>query len=851
MPAFTPQPNRDASDTIRGYVYQVDLTIERWLSLSPGELLELECGEDIDLISRSLSGEEERRLEQVKNYNSSVTLWSAVTAIANFVEHRENNSQQKLKFLYTTTASVTIEKHSPEMLKKKQGIVVWEQIRQGTLTGISQNEALGGIRIILSKDSKPKKFSEKTWAVFRNFITTASNEKLLHLICSLEWSTNTPDPKSLRACIRQTLIQQDYSTNEIQAKEQYQRLFLYVFKLLSQPNIKQLTVEERTHQLSLPTLSKKDHNLLQNLIFSVLNLESRVGTLEQDFTQLRDAFASQVNDLQPLRRQYVGISGTKGSSTFIDTLPQIQAVRIFGSYDKPRIQLRGFNFKQNAKVLVGEVEIPVVRSTQTLLEALLPPVFSGMVKVVVDSHESQEIYCAAPSDKQQHTNLYEVVKAEIPLYADQHCTCQQPGVVGLLKHPIGGRADVLDIIPTYPGIYKAGYYITNGVFDERTSVGETWYRDPDKGEINYAWTASFIMAPHIVCQVGQEKLGGISILPNPINIEVDDCRALLVKDWIKDGLIETEVDITNKVLWKSLDDSIAIVKNGVVYPQRLGKTLIECEFKGFFDSVELSVGQYNKGDKVVYFQGFRELQQIRFDADDNLYFCQQPNSVYKLSPQGKLEEIIRLSTPDTIGIRMNCIAIDSYKNLYVNDLFKGVCLRFAWNEKQYTNPEPFATCIEGSKKGITLDSEGNIFVGVPTGYQQGYIIHIHPDGSETAFRTEDTPYWLALDSQGNICTPSDKNSAVHVYNREGNLIKIIPYGIQDRATDILLDPEGSIYLPLYYGKNILKITPMDLNARCEIIAKGINSPSGIAKDSQGRIYVLSLQAQDSFIIKIF
>lgn len=44
---------------------------------------------------------------------------------------------------------------------------------------------------------------------------------------------------------------------------------------------------------------------------------------------------------------------------------------------------------------------------------------------------------------------------------------------------------------------------------------------------------------------------------------------------------------------------------------------------------------------------------------------------------------------------------------------------------------------------------------------------------------------------------------------------------------------------------------MDLNARCEIIAKGINSPSGIAKDSQGRIYVLSLQAQDSFIIKIF
>lgn len=320
MSAFTPQPNREASDTIRGYVYQVDLTIERWLSLQPGEFLELECGEDIDLISRSLSGEEERRLEQVKNYNSSVTLWSAVTAIANFVEHRENNSEQKLKFLYTTTALVSKERPSPEMLKKKEGIFVWEQIRQGTLTGISHNEALEGIRIILNKDSKPEKFSATTWAVFRNFITTVSNEKLLDLICSFEWSTNTSDPQSLRTCILQTLIQQEYPTNEIQANEQYQRLFLYVFKLLSQPDIKQLTVEERTHQLSLPTLSDRDHNLLQNLIVNVLNLESRVGTLEQNFTQLPDAIASQVNDqLQRLIQQ----QGVDVAINYFPTPPNI------------------------------------------------------------------------------------------------------------------------------------------------------------------------------------------------------------------------------------------------------------------------------------------------------------------------------------------------------------------------------------------------------------------------------------------------------------------------------------------------------------------------------------------------
>ena len=40
---------RDAWATIRGYVYQVDLTIQRWLELEPGFELELERGEDVDI----------------------------------------------------------------------------------------------------------------------------------------------------------------------------------------------------------------------------------------------------------------------------------------------------------------------------------------------------------------------------------------------------------------------------------------------------------------------------------------------------------------------------------------------------------------------------------------------------------------------------------------------------------------------------------------------------------------------------------------------------------------------------------------------------------------------------------
>jgi hypothetical protein len=39
---------RDATVTIRGYVYQVNVTLLRWIALRPGEALGLEAGEDIE-----------------------------------------------------------------------------------------------------------------------------------------------------------------------------------------------------------------------------------------------------------------------------------------------------------------------------------------------------------------------------------------------------------------------------------------------------------------------------------------------------------------------------------------------------------------------------------------------------------------------------------------------------------------------------------------------------------------------------------------------------------------------------------------------------------------------------------
>ena len=73
---FQPLPDRDAWGTIRGYVYQVDVTLLRWLDLNDSEQLALECGEDIDRIGPALErGEEiERLLEQIKYRERNITL---------------------------------------------------------------------------------------------------------------------------------------------------------------------------------------------------------------------------------------------------------------------------------------------------------------------------------------------------------------------------------------------------------------------------------------------------------------------------------------------------------------------------------------------------------------------------------------------------------------------------------------------------------------------------------------------------------------------------------------------------------------------------------------------------------
>lgn len=91
--------NRDAWSTIRGYVYQVDLTISRWLDLKDNQILELERGEDIDIINSDISKTRiSRELEQIKYREATISLNQDLVfdLILNFYTHKKKQSISRI-----------------------------------------------------------------------------------------------------------------------------------------------------------------------------------------------------------------------------------------------------------------------------------------------------------------------------------------------------------------------------------------------------------------------------------------------------------------------------------------------------------------------------------------------------------------------------------------------------------------------------------------------------------------------------------------------------------------------------------------------------------------------------------
>lgn len=143
---FVPGRDQDAAATIRGFRYQIHVTILRWMELQGEDVLFLECGEDIDRVFKGQDKEPRRDLEQVKDVKRSITLRSpdALRSLANFASHVEANPGASLRLRFTTTAQVGQERPAAagvngpaiEAWKALQAKPEWSAADEATASGL-------------------------------------------------------------------------------------------------------------------------------------------------------------------------------------------------------------------------------------------------------------------------------------------------------------------------------------------------------------------------------------------------------------------------------------------------------------------------------------------------------------------------------------------------------------------------------------------------------------------------------------------------------------------------------------------------------------------------------------------
>jgi hypothetical protein len=204
IPFSVSRERRDATVVIRGYVYQVNTTLLKWIGLTPGESLELEAGEDIDAVQQAIAEGDQieitRLLQAVKHRERNLTLRSpeALAALATFQEHRHSNPSLKLAFRYITNSSIGAEK-PPVTVTGTPGIHLWENVRGNAITAKQRNKLVSAIRTFLVNSACPSDLAAETWNSFIKFLKRSTILDFNRFIDLFEWSTNQVSHDDLEA----------------------------------------------------------------------------------------------------------------------------------------------------------------------------------------------------------------------------------------------------------------------------------------------------------------------------------------------------------------------------------------------------------------------------------------------------------------------------------------------------------------------------------------------------------------------------------------------------------------------------------------------------------------------------
>lgn len=248
-PDYKVNSKRDATDSIRGYVYQIYQSVLAWINLKDDEVLFLECAEDFDIYTNQTITS-----TQIKDLTSKLTLRSAdvVAALNNFWSLQQDNPQHDIKLRFLTTAIAGYEKGAP-LGPEQKGLEYWCRCQ-------SNKAIIPPLRNFLTTLQLSPSLQE--------FLRSSSDEALhTQLILRINWDLGTRNKHALQLAIEDKLKIHGhyYRTNTHYSCQALSHLIKHVVDLLSIKGHKPLSRANFLTEFDVATTESIPKNLLETL----------------------------------------------------------------------------------------------------------------------------------------------------------------------------------------------------------------------------------------------------------------------------------------------------------------------------------------------------------------------------------------------------------------------------------------------------------------------------------------------------------------------------------------------------------------------------------------------------------
>jgi hypothetical protein len=173
---------RQATASLRGYIYQLHQSAAAWINLADDEILLLEVAEDITKLLNTPDKQDQiLQATQIKDTRGSgaVTLntTDVIDAIKALFRYQKENLGRKVRLVFLTTSEIGSERKNP-LPSKTKGLIAWQEaaaggdvteIRNALLKRIDESD----LRTFI-ESSPPELFREKFLASL-HFISGAKN----------------------------------------------------------------------------------------------------------------------------------------------------------------------------------------------------------------------------------------------------------------------------------------------------------------------------------------------------------------------------------------------------------------------------------------------------------------------------------------------------------------------------------------------------------------------------------------------------------------------------------------------------------------------------------------------------